>query len=312
MDVMKSLKYSFILACSITLCSCFNGPTSQVRLIDNPTANEIKLVIDGKDVVIPANSNIKYTFEYGKHNLAYNNESIDFVVKPVKFNGRGFINPTQSNYMLHTFIYATDNTSDETYDKLYEKSLNKVEVILDGEQVEVELPVKVVNNFFIEDRDNRWDYSIDENIPDEITENINKNQSYQSRKIKMYRESEYLKFLKEDGIEDEISFPNKPKKLSEINQYVFPKLDLESITCDEGKKYLQDTLDKWQQLFTLTGSDVASKYEGFGGYDGMHALLGSKKLCPNEKDPEQTYSKAIRPLNDALTKGRDIYFFVIK
>ncbi|WLT05663.1 hypothetical protein [Gilliamella apis] len=309
---MKNLKYSLILACSIMLCSCFNGPTSQVRLIDNPTANEIKLVIDGKDVVIPANSNIKYTFEYGKHNLAYNNESIEFFVKPVKFNGRGFINPTQSNYMLHTFIYATDNTSDETYDKLYEKSLNKVEVILDGEQVEVELPVKVVNNFFIEDRDNRWDYSIDENIPDEITENINKNQSYQSRKIKMYRESEYLKFLKEDGIEDEISFPNKPKKLSEINQYVFPKLDLESITCDEGKKYLQDTLDKWQQLFTLTGSDVASKYEGLGGYDGMHALLGSKKLCPNEKDPEQTYSKAIRPLDDALTKGRDIYFFVIK
>ena len=261
---MKKIKYSLILACSITLCSCFNGPTSQVRLIDNPTANEIKLVIDGKDVVIPANSNIKYTFEYGKHNLAYNNESFDIVVKPVKFDGTGIINPTQSNYMLHTFIYATDNTSDETFDKLYEKTLNKVDVIIDGEQVQIELPVKVVNDFFIEDEDNRWDYSIDEKIPDEISEKLNKNQSYQARKIKMYRESEYLKFLKEDWLEeeDEVSFPNKPKKLSEINQYVFPKLDLESITCNEGKKYLHDTLDKCQKLFTLTGSDFDSKYEG--------------------------------------------------
>ncbi|OTQ77301.1 hypothetical protein [Gilliamella apis] len=311
---MKKIKYSLILACSITLCSCFNGPTSQVRLIDNPTANEIKLVIDGKDVVIPANSNIKYTFEYGKHNLAYNNELFDIVVKPVKFDGTGIINPTQSNYMLHTFIYATDNTSDETFDKLYEKTLNKVDVIIDGEQAKIELPVKVVNDFFIEDQDNRWDYSIDENIPDEITEKINKNQSYQSRKIKMYRESEYLEFLKEDWLEeeDEISFPNKPKKLSEINQYVFPKLDLESITCNEGKKYLQDTLDKWQQLFNLTGSDFASKYEGLGGYDGMLALRDSKKLCPTDKDPEQTYSKAISPLDEALTKGRDIYFFIVK
>ena len=309
---MKSLKYSLILACSITLCSCFNGPTSEVRPIDNPTNNEIKLVIDGKEIAIPPNTRINHTFEYGKHNIAYNNESFEIVVKPVKFNGHGFINPTQSNYILHTFIYATDNTSDETYDKLYEKTLNKIEVNLNGQQVEVELPIKVVNDFFIEDRDNRWDYFIDENMPDEVTENINKNQSYQVHKVKMYREKEYLKFLKDDGYEDEISFLNKPKKLSEINQYVFPKLDLESIRCDEGKKYLLDTLDKWQQLFTLTGSDFASKYEGLGGYDGMHALLGSKKLCPEDKDPEQTYSKAIRPLDDALTKGRDMYFFIIK
>lgn len=312
MNVMKSLKYPLILACSITLCSCFNGPTSEVRPIDNPTNNEIKLVIDGKEIAIPANTRINHTFEYGKHNIAYNNESFEIVVKPVKFNGHGFINPTQSNYILHTFIYATDNTSDETYDKLYEKTLNKIEVNLNGQQVEVELPIKVVNDFFIEDQDNRWDYFIDENMPDEVTENINKNQSYQVHKVKMYREKEYLKFLKDDGYEDEISFLNKPKKLSEINQYVFPKLDLESIRCDEGKKYLLDTLDKWQQLFTLTGSDFASKYEGLGGYDGMHALLDSKKLCPEDKDPEQTYSKAIRPLDDALTNGRDMYFFIIK
>ncbi|TSJ91925.1 hypothetical protein FPQ14_01260 [Gilliamella apicola] len=314
---MKIFKYSLFLLCSLSSVGCFESSTtgkSVKRLIDNPTDKEIKVAIDGNELAIPAKSGVEYEFEYGKHNIAYNNESFEIVVKPVKFNGHGFINPTQSNYMLHTFIYATENTSDETYDKLYEESLNKVEVILNGEQVEVELPVKVVNDFFIEDKDNNWDYSIGQKIPKKVTENINNNQSYQLDIIKIYRESAYLKFLKKDWLEkdDEISFLNKPKKLSEINQYVFPKLDLESIRCDEGKKYLLDTLDKWQQLFTLTGSDFASKYEGLGGYDGMHALLDSKKLCPEDKDPEQTYFKAIRPLDDALTNGRDMYFFIIK
>lgn len=38
--------------------------------------------------------------------------------------------------------------------------------------------------------------------------------------------------------------PNRAKKLAQINQYVFPKPDLESITCDEGKKNSLETLDK--------------------------------------------------------------------
>ena len=61
-----------------------------------------------------------------------------------------------------------------------------------------------------------------------------------------YSKSEYLKYLKDEWIEDKISYaPNRTKKLSEINQDVFPKPDLEGIRCDEGQKDLLETLDKW-------------------------------------------------------------------
>ena len=69
MNMMKIIQYFLLLACGVTLCSCSSGPTSVVRVIDNPTANEIVIAIDGKELAIPANSKTKYTFEYGKHNL---------------------------------------------------------------------------------------------------------------------------------------------------------------------------------------------------------------------------------------------------
>ena len=64
--------------------------------------------------------------------------------------------------------------------------------------------------------------------------------------LNSYSESEYLKYSKDEWIEDKISYaPNRTKKLSEINQDVFPKPDLEGIRCDEGQKDLLETLDKW-------------------------------------------------------------------
>ncbi len=314
MDVMKSLKYSLILACSITLCSCFSGPATVERVIDNPTSNEIVIAIDGKELAIPANSKTTYTFEYGKHNLTYNNESLDFIVKPSKYSGDGFINPTQSNYMLHTFIYATNNTSDEAFDKIYKETINKISIILNGEEGELELPVIVVNDVFIEGELNRWDYSIDQEIPEEITENINENQAFQTRKTKIYREKEYINLLQNDyfnsleGEESkvEISFPNKTIKLAEITKYAFPKINLEEIKCDEGKKYLTKTLENWQKFFTLTDNDFASTYEDLSGEEGKEALIRSLELCPKKIDPENTYFPAYKQLVDFINDTRYI------
>ncbi|WP_295841160.1 hypothetical protein [uncultured Apibacter sp.] len=320
--MMKIIQYFLLLACGVTLCSCSSGPTSVVRVIDNPTANEIVIAIDGKELAIPANSKTKYTFEYGKHNLAYNNESFDFVVKPAKFSGKGFINPTQSNYMLHTIVYSTDNTSEEDYKKFYEETLHKIPIIFNGEEEEVELPVKVVNDIFIEDEHNKFDYSIDQKMPKEIHENIYKNQTYQDSRTKVYREKEYINFLKneyseflnDEGGKLEISFPNKPIKLAEINQYAFPTINLEKIECDAGKKYLAETLDNWKQLYTLKGSDFASKYEELGGdkSNGNRPFARYKELCPKDTDRGNTDVQTVLQLDNFIRDTRDIHFYIIK
>jgi hypothetical protein len=311
---MKKIKYTFLFVCGFTLCSCFDGSSSTkiTRMIDNPTENEIKLAIDGNELIIPAQSNINYTFEYGKHNLTYNNESLDFIVKPAKFGTPGFINPTQSNYILHTFIYATTNTSAEDFDKKYEEALNNVNVILNGEQTEVRLPIKVINDIFIEHNHKNWDFSLDDDPLDELVEDVGKNQSVQFSRVKIFRVNDYIKFLKDNELEDDFIFPNKSVKLSEINQNVFPIINVEGIACAEGKKYLTEILDDWKNLFTLTGSDFADKYEKLGGDEGQVELSKSKALCNKNNDPQSSYYNAYTQLSNVLDKTRYLHFFVIK
>ncbi|OTQ07814.1 hypothetical protein B6D11_14435, partial [Gilliamella apicola] len=82
---MKKLKPTLTLICSLTLVGCFDSTFSNSsvdRWIDNPTANEIKVTIDDKELTIPAKSGIKYAFEYGKHTLKYNGDSLTFMAKP--------------------------------------------------------------------------------------------------------------------------------------------------------------------------------------------------------------------------------------
>ncbi|MCX8669684.1 hypothetical protein J3U22_02200 [Gilliamella sp. B2865] len=320
MNVMKKIQLPILIVCGVMLCSCSDEPKSVVRMIDNPTDNEIVVAIDGKELAIPANSNTTYTFEYGKHNLAYNNESLDFIVKPARFPNDGFINPTQSNYMFHTYIYATENTSDEDYDKLYEKSLRKVSIIINGVEEEVELPVKVINDVFIEREDNTWDYSINQEAPNELPKKFKTKKDIQLPRIKVYREKDYITLLKNEFFESnedpetgfEVSFPNKPVKFAEIEQYVFPKINLGGIECDAGKKYLADTLDNWKQLFTLNGDDFASKYKKLGGEEGINSLRKSDELCPKEIDPNMTYYQAYGPFEKFLNFTQDTNIYIIK
>ncbi|MWN05312.1 hypothetical protein [Gilliamella sp. Pas-s95] len=69
-------------------------------MIDNPTPNEIKVIVDGKELTIPVKSSVNYTFEYGKHTLSYGNQSLNFIAKPSTTDSSGLINSTQSNYII--------------------------------------------------------------------------------------------------------------------------------------------------------------------------------------------------------------------
>ncbi|OCG41791.1 hypothetical protein A9G25_03355 [Gilliamella sp. Bif1-4] len=62
------------------------------------------MTIDGSELTIPARYGVNYTLEYGKHTMLYNNDSLNFIVKPAKFGESGFINPIQSNCFLYTVI----------------------------------------------------------------------------------------------------------------------------------------------------------------------------------------------------------------
>ncbi|OCG35129.1 hypothetical protein [Gilliamella sp. Gris1-4] len=312
--MMKKIKYSLLLAFGLTLVSC-SEPSSIDRWIDNPTANEIKVTIDGKELTIPAKSGVNYTFEYGKHTLSYNNDDFNFVVKPAQFGESGFINPTQSNYYLYTVIYSTSEISDEEYEKILKQNreINKIPAIIDGKEQEIEMPAKLINDILIERSDYHWNYSYDQAFPEEITQDLRlkKNQSYQESFRKLYRESDFIELIKEDEQED-ISFPYQPKKFSEISQYVIPKVNLNNIKCEEGRKYMEGLLNDWNHLLTLKGSDFTKPYNNLASNDAMAKSYSSVDKCTKENDPEQSYRKELRQFVDALRSTRDVNFYVIK
>lgn len=312
---MKKIKYSLLLACSITLVGCFysgnsSSSSSVDRIIDNPTAKEIKVIIDGKELVIPAKSKVNYTFEYGKHTLSYGDQSLNFIAKPSIFkNAAGLINPTQSNYYLFTAFYTTANVSDETYDKLISSYINSIPVMVNGKQVEVELPVKVINNVFIEREQNFWDYSVDQPYPDKVT--LRGKGKYQSRRIKLFREDDFIKDLKHEGLNEEIHFLNQPPKFSELKKYTIPNIQVNTIACEEGRVFLENNLNDWNKFFTSTGEDLYTIHKRLVSnetFQTKHEIIGK---CNKEKDPNHSFYQATRVLEQAFNEvDKGVNFFI--
>ncbi len=120
-NTLKNIKYTLLVTWCLSLVGCFESSLLD-RWIDNPAINEIKLTIDGNELTIPAQSGIEYKFDYGKHTLTYNNDSLNFIVKPAKFGTTSFINSTQSNYFINTVVYSTSNVSQESMIKFHKKS----------------------------------------------------------------------------------------------------------------------------------------------------------------------------------------------
>lgn len=304
MNVMKKLKPTLTLICSLILVGCFDSTfsySSVDRWIDNPTANEIKVTIDDKELTIPAKSGIKYAFEYGKHTLKYNGDSLTFMAKPSISNNTGFINPTQSNYILLSTFYTN---SDKVYEEMIKPYLNIIQVSVNGEPAEMELPVQIINDVFIEKNGNSWDYSVDEDLPDSLT--VRGKNQYQAYKRKMYRESDFLDTINSEDIDEKVSLPYTPKKFSEIKKYVLPTIDLDKIECQEGREFLASQLQDWNKFFTTKGSESGDTYKQLTSHE---TFKKKHSLCSGQ-DPNHTYQMATREIEAVMDGLRQINFYV--
>ena len=309
MDVMKRFKYSLLLVCSISLVGCFESSTtgnSINRLIDNPTDKEIKIAIDGNELVIPAKSSVKYEFEYGKHQLTYNGQSLNFLAKPAIVNNTGFINPTQSNYYLYRTYYTN---SQENYESRIKAHLKTFEVTINGEPHEIELPIKIINDVFIERNDRKydsaWDYGINDKLPDEIrSKGITK-------KDKLYREADFIDYLAESE-EDlkTMQFPNQPKKYADLTKYIVPNINLDKIKCDEGREFVKQHLADWNNLFTLKGEEFTKLHNQIISTDTYKKRNNSDNKCTEENDPNYTYRFAIREIDSAFRDVEQVNLFI--
>lgn len=308
---MTIIKYFLIVVCSLALVGCF-VPSKIQTMIDNPTSNEIKVTIDGTEHVIPPVSKIAYSFEFGKHTLVYNQETLNILVKPNRKNELNIINPTLNNYVIMNFYFIDEKMKPADYGMLLmskKSSMTTVSIMYDGKVKEIELPLSVTNDLFIDQSEYWWKYDLDKPVPEKIT--IRDSTKFSTIK-KIYREAEFWKIAPEYVEElddydiplDRVRFVERTPELNKLPTFSIPDIALNSIACEQGRNDIQAKLNNWQQILTLTGSDFSEGYKDFKSTI-IDANTEAFKNCDG-------YSEALNDIADALESISDLNFVILQ
>jgi len=154
-----------------------NGST----LIDNPTAKNLSVSIDGKTYEVPANSFLDIDLALGHHKIdckAYNINGSDLNIDPVEY---GVINPTKAKYVIYNIIYTEKDLKSQF--KPYQVEGREIYSLL-GEP-------KVTSDLFIADL-TMGKGNIDDKEPSfEHYNRINQDYSYLS---KIFRLNDFFEF----------------------------------------------------------------------------------------------------------------------
>ena len=100
--------------------------------------------------------------------MTYNGQLLNFLAKLTTSHNTGFINPIQFNYYMYRTYYKNNQTN---YESLIKEHFKTFEVTINGESHEIELPIKIINDVFIERNDDRyeeeWNYGINDKLLNE-------------------------------------------------------------------------------------------------------------------------------------------------
>lgn len=276
-------------------------------LVDNPLDTDLAISIDNKAYTIPAKTTQPIGLTQGKHTLTYNGSSVHFVTKINSNKSVTIMNPTLSNYMLHSHFYVRESAKDKSLEDIYNE--NSVEYQVNGGFVR--LPVRVLNTLFIEKTHTPWMFGLDEEIKEEMSLSYS---AKQNALEKIYREADYrTKFA--ETLPEGIIFPVNRLKLSEQPAYVFP---IESLTsdCDAANAYMKELEEKWNKIISNPDNifqDVGKLY-----YEaGLQQTPGSElnKQCSSQFNPgrdDKAFKAALKRMSNVLKYLSDGSTFIVK
>lgn len=324
--IFKIFKYISLFSFTLLLSACFQSGTAD-HWIDNPTDKDIIITIDGTNITVPATSGINYTFEYGNHTLVYKKQTINFIVKPNKTFG--FINPTRSNYVFYKYIYMDKNdprATEQFLDWLTTQTASETDIIINDTLITQKLPFKIINDLFIEKSDYIWDYYLDDPIPEililkdvlitrrnrSLQNDLNyKARRFQSVKSKIFRENDFINYLKESGIKENISFPKKPFTFKDLPKIEMVNINLDAIACPPGREAVKTALAHWNKWIKLKGSTFASEYNNFISRLGFDVLTTELRgQCYELYNKDYTYTQASTKILSVTFKLSDKNFFI--
>lgn len=145
-----------ILSVVLLLASC-----SHEVLIDNPTNNDVKVIVKGKEVLVKANSTQKIKVAKGLNSILSIASSGDTLVNEnVEIFNEGLLNVTKSNYAIWKDVFCEE----ADYER-YKAKLNLKDTVVVGELEFVDIDLVLLNDVFIA---KTWDLGIDKNMPESV------------------------------------------------------------------------------------------------------------------------------------------------
>lgn len=273
--------------------------------VDNPLSKEIVIKIDSKEYTIPADSTLTIKIPEGKHTLAYNGSSVNFVTKINSMKSATIINPTLSNYILEAQFYIKEGYESYSVDDMYESNSHEYKSDIGI----VKLPVKVLNTLFIEKNHHEWTFGLDE----EAKSTVGLNTPYKSQTLyKLHREDEYKRDFAEE-LPPGIVFPVNSKKLAEQPAYKFPIEDL-LCDCEVANKHMREIAEEWDNV--ITNSLDIFQYQAEFNQKLHFGGLGREmtQACGSDSDEgyDNGFETAMEKLSDALKYISDASSFIVK
>lgn len=326
----KIYQFLLLIGLFLTFIGCGKSSSNVKHYIDNPTNNEITIEINNEKILIPAKSGIFYEFSYGKNTLNYNENSINFIVKPSSLKPNVIVNPTLSNYIFYKSVYVNKNdarATEEFLEWLNKQTTAETELILDGVLTTLTVPFVTTNELFIEKNKYNWDYYLDEEIPEGLVltnpiitgrnKSLGNDPNYQAGKFqtvksKIFREEEFLKFLSNNGIENKISFTSKILNYENIERYKIPEIDLNTIACPEGKKAMIQAVSVFNKWLTLKGSESSKEWEKVNDLSRTVITNKLENECYKENDGDYTYKQQKSILTTVIFKITFLHFVPIE
>ncbi len=214
----------FAALVALTACHTASEESTETFWIDNPTDEAITLKIDQHTLSLPPQSGSTFRLAAGKHQLTFNNEKREFMVKPRKgalyqkfsaFKARNdqaaapiaIINPTQSEYLIYALPYQDEAHSlkEESVSKAMEAYLSEF-IIEDeaGNRSIEKLPLFPTNALFIDAAEFKWDYGLEEALPESLnfesfSETMNDSPGFMVKR-KLYRAEEFYRTVMKETI----------------------------------------------------------------------------------------------------------------
>ncbi|GBU07561.1 hypothetical protein AwDysgo_08920 [Bacteroidales bacterium] len=304
---MKHFIY-FSLLLVLSSCDFSNEkPRSTTFWIDNPLETPITISIDGKKHEIAANSQLLLELKSGRHSLDYNNEQINFVVKPN--DQQVIMNPTLSNYVFYNEIYSEiGKNAEEEVERAYKAYLYDY-YLPSGDTVKV--PFKLVSDFFIGRYNYYWHLNPTEPFPN--TAKINKGGSNLSTapQSKIFREHDFYSYIGEE-LAAEFRFPKNETKLSDLKPFEFMPDSLH-FDCAPAEKVLQLKRAQFDSLQTADHSEMRALYNRFSNQKDMSNVRNECSPSDNKSlDPNSNYGDLEKVMSNRVSELSENSAFIVK